>query len=126
MMSNNRKRLKKPVVTRPLTNTGMKQFSDFISSHHWNEVLLEQNIDMKVRNFHTTIRSKLDEYLPEKIVMVSCLDKKWMSPQLKILLRKTQREFYKKRKSRKWKKLKKKYKLLKKKTVQNFLLKLCK
>ena len=119
MISNNRKRLKKPVVTRPLTDTGMKQFSDFISSHHWNEVLLEQNIDMKVRNFHTTIRSKLDEYLPEKIVMVSCLDKKWMSPQLKILLRKTQREFYKKRKSRKWKKLKKKYKLLKK-TVQNF------
>ena len=74
-------------------------------------MLLEQNIDMKVINFHTTIRSKLDEYLPEKIVMVSSLDKKWMSPQLKILLRKTQREFYKKRKSRKWKKLKKKFKL---------------
>ena len=120
MINNNRKILKKPVVTRPLTETGMKKFSEFISSHHWTEVLLEQDIDMKVTNFHNTIRNKLDEYLPEKSVMVSCLDKKWMSPQLKNLLRKIQREFYKKRKSRKWKKLKKKYKQLKKKTVRNF------
>ena len=52
--------------------------------------------------------------------MVSSLDKKWMNPQLKTLLRKTKREFYKKRKSPKWRKLKKKYTILKRKTVQNF------
>ena len=85
-------------------------------------MLNEQNIDTKVKNFHHTIRTKLDEYLPEKTIMVSCLDKKWMNPQLKNLLRKIKREFFKKRKSKKWKKLKKKFKKLKKKTVQNFYL----
>ena len=52
--------------------------------------------------------------------MVSSLDKKWMNPQLKNLLRQTQREFFKKRRSPRWRKLKKKYKRLKRKTVQSF------
>ena len=62
----------------------------------------------------------VQKYLPEKTVMFSCLDKKWMNHQLKNLLRKTQREFFKNRRSPKWRKLKKKFKRLKRKTVQNF------
>ena len=41
-------------------------------------------------------------------------------PQLKNLNRKVKREFFKKRKSSKWKKLKKKFKKLKRRIVQNF------
>ena len=52
--------------------------------------------------------------------MVSYLDKKWMTPQLKNLNRKIKREFHKIRKSSKWKKLKKKFKILKRQTVQKF------
>ena len=63
---------------------------------------------------------KLDEFFPEKTFKVSYLDKKWMSPQLKNLNRKTKREFYKNRKSLKWKKLKKKFKTLKRKTIKTF------
>ena len=80
----------------------------------------EKDIDQKVKNFHNTIRIKLDEHFPEKTVMVSYLDKKWMTPQLKNLNRKIKREFYKNRKSPKWKKLKKKFKTLKRRTVQIF------
>ena len=43
-----------------------------------------------------------------------------MSPELKQLQRKVQREFYKHRKSDKWKKLKRKFKTLKKKTLRKF------
>ena len=43
-----------------------------------------------------------------------------MTPELKQLQRQTQREFYKRRKSTKWKKLKRKFKYLKKKTVRKF------
>ena len=50
----------------------------------------------------------------------SYLDKKWMTPQLKNLNRKIKREFFKNRKSSKCKKLKKKFKKLKRRTVQNF------
>ena len=119
-LCNNNKQTKRPVITRPLTDTGMQQYRNFISSHTWEEVLQEACIDKKVLNFHNTIRSKLDEFFPEKVAMVSYLDKKWMNPSLKNLLRKIKREFYKKRKSPKWRKLKKKFKILKRKTIQNF------
>jgi hypothetical protein len=82
---------KKPVVTRPLPQSGVDQFGQFIGTHSWEEVLGEQNIDMKVENFHNTLRTNLDEYFPEKTVMVSYLDKKWMTPQLKNLNRKLKR-----------------------------------
>ena len=82
-ISNNRKRVKKPVVTRPLPESGIQQFSEFICTHGWEEVLCEQDIDTKVNNFHTTLRTKLGKFSPEKTVMVSYLDKKWMTPQLK-------------------------------------------
>ena len=80
----------------------------------------EQDLDKKVENFHSTLRSKLEEFIPEKTVRVSYLDKKWMSPQLKNLNRKVKREFYKNRKSHKWKELKSKFKNLKRRAVKNF------
>ena len=83
-------------------------------------MLGEQDIDKKVNNFHHTLRMKLDEHFPEKTVSVSYLDKKWITPQLKILNRQIKREFFKKRKSPKWKKLKKKFKNLKRRTIQKF------
>ena len=119
-ISNNNKKVKKSVVTRPLSDSGMKLFEQFICTHTWDEVVNEADIDKKVNNLHATLRTKLDEIFPEKTVMVSYLDRKWMSPKLKNLLRKTKREFYINKKSPKWKKLKKKYKKLKRNTVQNF------
>ena len=91
-------------MTRPLPESGVQQFAQFICTHDWGEVLGEQDIDKKVENFHQTLRNNLDDCLPEKSVMVSYLDKKWMTPQLKNLNRKIKREFYKNRKSFKWKK----------------------
>ena len=55
-----------------------------------------------------------------KKIKISSLDKKWMSPKLKLLHRKVQREYFKNRKSPKWKKLKKKFKKQKKAAVRTF------
>ena len=114
-ITNSCKPAKRSVVTRPLPGSGVDQFAEFISTHSWGEVLDEQNINTKVENFHKTLRTKLDQFLPEKTVRVSYLDKKWMSPQLKNINRKLKREFFKNRKSQKWKNLKKKFKILKRK-----------
>ena len=111
---------KRTIFTRPLPDSAINQFSQFISTHSWEEVIGEKDVNKKVRNFHNTLRTKLDEYFPERKVMVSYLDKKWMTPQLKNLNRKVKREFYKNRKSNKWKKLKRKFKYLKRKRVQDF------
>ena len=51
---------------------------------------------------------------------MSSLDKKWMTPQLKQIHRSMSREYCKHRRSEKYKKLKSKYKRLKRKSVQSF------
>ena len=62
----------------------------------------------------------MDYYFPEKSIKISTLDKKWMNPGLKSLHRKVQREFYKHRQSKKWKKLKHRFKKLKRKSIKSF------
>ena len=81
---------------------------------------MPENIDEKVENFHQYIRYLLDKYFPEQNVKVSTLDKKWMSPELKLLHRKRQRAFIKNRKGEKWRKLNKSFKRLKRRAVKNY------
>ena len=118
LANNGPKRKKKIVRTRPLPESQMKIFGKFITTHQWSEVFSIQDVNTKVNNFHNTLIQNLNFYFPEKIIKISSLDKKFMTPQLKQLQRRTQREFFKRRKSAKWKKLKKKFRTLKKKTVR--------
>ena len=55
-----------------------------------------------------------------KDVKISTLDKKWMTSELKSFNRKVKREFYLPRKSEKWKKLRKRFRKIKRNTVQKF------
>ena len=91
----------------------------------WYDVFKNKTVDEKVMIFHDCLRSNLEKYLPEKVTQMSNLDKDWMSPELKQLHRAMQREFYKHRKSKKQKKMKTKYKKLKRRTIKtqysNFL-----
>ena len=90
-----------------------------MQNQDWAEVYNEKDANEKVKRFHTIIRAILEEHFPEKCVKISSLDKKWFNPELKQIHRKMQREFYKKRKSPKWKKLKKMFRKLKKKLVKS-------
>ena len=89
-------------------------------SHPWTETFQNKTVDQKVEIFHDFLRTNLDRYFPEKNTRMSNLDKEWMTPHLKQMHRSMQREFYKHRKSRKYKKLKSKYKRLKRQTVKTF------
>ena len=57
-VNNNTKRPKRTVVTRPLPGTGVSQFTQFMATHSWGEVLEEEELDRKVENFHQTLRHK--------------------------------------------------------------------
>ena len=61
-----------------------------------------------------------DKHFPEKTITISNLDKKWITPELKTLSRKIKAEFYRNRKSFRWKKLKKEFKVKKKKAITSF------
>jgi hypothetical protein len=86
--------VKKSITIRPLPESGIRDFGKEMTSHNWREVFSEKNIDCKVNNFHSTLRSQLDKHFPEQTVKISTLDKKWMDPILKVLHRQVQREFF--------------------------------
>ena len=81
----------------------------------------EEDVHQKVTLFHAYPRSLLDKYFPEKSVTISNLDKTWMTPQLKQLLRQVQRERVNNGKVGKFRKLWSKFRRLKiKKRIKNF------
>ena len=111
-------RKKKIIVTRPLPDSQILNFENAVMNFPWHEVFKDKTVDEKVNIFHYNLRSILEHYFPEKITKMSHLDKEWMSPELKQLHRAMQREFYKHRKSNKYKKLKTKYRKLKRRTIK--------
>ena len=115
-----KERIKKTITTRPLPDSGYISFGKDIIKHPWDEVLLTKDINSKVGNFHGTLSAKLYKHFPAKTVKISGLDKKWFNPSLKSLHRKVQREYYKHRQSSKWRKLRRKFKKAKRKSIKSF------
>ena len=107
-------------MTRPLPQSQIMNFEKAIIFNNWDEMFKDKNIDEKVESFHDYLRFNLDKYFPEKETKMSNLDREWMSPELKQLHRTMQREFCKHRKSQKFKKLKTKFKKLKRNTLKDF------
>jgi hypothetical protein len=113
-------RIKKTIKIRPVLDSQVMKFERDLANHPWQEVLVEQTPDKQAELFHTFLRGKLDLYFPEKTVKISSLDKKWFSPALKQLHRKMQRAFHQNRSSSKFKKLKSKFKKMKRTAIKTF------
>ena len=110
---------KKTIKTRPLPQSGVLKFDYDLMTYPWDEVFMCKSVNEQVQIFHDVLRSSLEKHFPEKITKISALDKGWMSPQLKQLHRAMQREFYKNRGSLKHKRLKSKFKKLKRKSIKS-------
>ena len=113
-------RTKKIIKTRPILESQLLKFEQDLAGFPWTQVFEGKTPDEQTRIFHEFLRSKLDRYFPEKITKISNLDKKWMSPTLKQIHRKMQREFFLHRKSSKFKTLKSKFKKMKKKAIRTY------
>ena len=59
-------------------------------------------------------------HFPEKKITISNLDKKWITPKLKQLSRKIKVELYRNGKSPRWRKLKREFKVKKRKAITSF------
>ena len=115
-----RTQFKKIVFTRPLPESGIFKFERDLIQYPWDEVFMDKCADEQAEIFHNFLRGKLDQHFPQKRVKISALDKKWMNPSLKHLHRRMKREFFKNRKSPKYKLLKAKFKKMKRKSVKSF------
>ena len=94
---------KKIIKTRPLPESNIQKYEKELARHPWKEIFEGKQVNQMVELFHNFIRSNLDKYFPEKCTKLSNFDKKWMSPELKQLHRSMQREFFRHRKSLKYK-----------------------
>ena len=72
----------------------------------------------KAANFHNTVMWFRDKYFPEKSARMTTLDKEWMHPDLKNLYVEMTKEYFKNRKSEKWKKLYVRFRRSKRKAVK--------
>ena len=90
---------RKSIKSLCITQLGINEFGRFLTTHNWYEILSTDDIDEKTLNFHNTIRSKYEEFFPEKSITVSPLNKPWMTPELKRINRKMNQEFWRNRKS---------------------------
>ena len=113
-------RKKKIIKSRPIPESQVYKFEKEIAEFQFGEKLENLSVDEQTKIFHNFLRSNLDKFFPEKCVKMSSLDQKWMSPELKNLHRKMQREYYHSKKSPKFKELKSKFKQLKRKSVKKF------
>ena len=113
-------RTKKTIRTRPVLQSQILKFERDLAQFPWAESFENKTVDQQAEIFHSFLRVHLDRYFPEKVVKISSMDKKWMSPPLKQLHRKMQREFFHRRKSPKYKKLKSKFKKMKRKAIKTF------
>ena len=103
-------RKKRTIRTRPIPESKIPAFGRDFQSQDWSDVIGAELVDTKTENFHQIITSIRDKHFKQKSVTVSNLDKKWMTPEMKNLNRRMKREFYLRRKSPKWKRLKKEFK----------------
>ena len=111
---------KKMIKTRPLPESNIQKYENELAKQPWEEMFEGKTVNQMVELFHNFLIDNLEKYFPEKCTMLSNFDKKWMSPELKQIHRSMQREFFKHRKSLKYKQLKSKYKKLKKKSIRSF------
>ena len=96
------------------------EFENEVINYDWKHIFEAETVDEKVFNFHTFLISTLDKYFPEKTTRISSLDKEWMSPRLKSLYRSLQREYYRHKRSHKWRQLKVRFKREKRKAIKTF------
>ena len=113
-------RYKKTIHIRQQPQSKVAAFMSELGAHSWPEVFAEEDPNIKASSYHNTIMSLRDKHFPVKSVKMSSLDKKWFTSTLKVMYNKMQNEFFKNRKSQKWKSLMLKFRKSEKKACKKF------
>ena len=99
--SQHQPRNKKEVTYRPLPESGLAQFGDWIKSQKWEEILGATTAHEKAESLQNLLLENLNNFLPQKTIKIGSEDQPWFSTKLKKLERKCKREYVKHKKSKK-------------------------
>ena len=72
-------------VTRPMPESGIKQFEQWIVTENWESIDKSNIPSSQVQALEKLLMLKLDEVFPTNNVRLSNKDKKWMDYELKTL-----------------------------------------
>ena len=98
-------RIYKTVTTRPITDTGIQSFGQWIESFRWVKMYESTNAHKKAEIFQDILMENFERCFPLKTVKFSDDDSPWVTKSLKKIDRLRKREFYKNKMSAKWEKL---------------------
>lgn len=90
-INNRPARTKRKVTIRPLPESGLALFQNWISCHSWDNVYNAVTAHEKAAIFQSELLQSLNRFLPEKNMTFSSDDRPWMTPELKNLERKRKR-----------------------------------
>ena len=113
-------RHKKVIHIRPQPTSKVAEFMRDVGTKNWNAVFETEDPHSKAENFHEMLLYSLNKHLVEKTVKMTLLDKPWFNPALKMKFNEMQKEYFKNKKSVKWKKLRKNFRSAKIKACKEF------
>ena len=104
-----------------MTESQIKDFGLWISKMDFSELEMHGSSDQKVKQFREIMEDKINESFPEKTIKVFHKDKEFMNERLHQLRRQNAREYKKRKRSERYKKLHRMFLSLKKKNSQSYM-----
>ena len=108
-INNKSARTTRMITVRPMKQSGIDLFGQWLNNQTWEEVLKAETVDEKAELLQTILMEKVDEFLPLKKRKISSDDQPFYTEEMKRLKRLKGREFHKNRRSLKWRELNDKY-----------------
>ena len=97
---------KKKFTTRPRTKKGEKTFARLITLVNWSPVLLDSNVNKKVRLMNEILTNITEQSFPEKTFTIKSSDAPWITRELRRMIRKRKRRLKKYGRDEVWRRLK--------------------
>lgn len=79
---------------RPLTESALRQFGQWITNYPWIEVITAEDVNTKWENYHTSVMEAYHHYFPPKTTRKHPSDLPWITPRIKRLLDQRNKAFY--------------------------------
>jgi hypothetical protein len=106
-INNNPARKKVAVKFRPLTDSGIRLLGQWLQNQTWENISSVHSAHDKAEILQNVLMEQINCFLPEKTVRFTSDDHPWTTSEIKDIARRKKREFFKRRKSIKWKRLNK-------------------
>ena len=94
---------------RPLPDSAVRKFGDWMVNQNWDEVSSEMSATVQASTLENLLLQKLNHFCPERTIKIGSQDKAFINAELKKIHRRRQREYTKRGKSAKYKSLDKEF-----------------